>query len=583
MSLAQIKPVVEKFILDDHNDLLVIKGGWGVGKTYFWQDMIRKAVDRAGGSNQIGRRFYAYVSLFGVNSLEELKNSILAARVDSKAAGTEDGISAFISGLKQLVKGAENVPALREWTGGMAGTALFLLLKDTLICFDDIERKGDGLATKDLLGLASLLKEQRNCKIAFILNDGSMEDEEKENFRRHGEKIIDLELRFSPLPEEAFDYAFPESHPYYDFIKSCCLTLQIKNIRILQRINRFAENLLPYLEGSESTVVEDALRSLTLYVWCYYDRDSGAPPLSYVVSYSYVMIYIREKYKDEGKPSAQEKQWSDLLQRYGYRNTDEVDQFIASFVETGYLDEAAFSPELEKKNVTARAQKGEHSYMKAWDLYGNSFNNNEEDFVRELAASFRANIMYLSIRNLQNTVDMLRDLQREELADALIGEYFDQHAGDSHLINVRHSAFLNEIKDTRLNDRLRALWQTATDERTLAEVVKELTGQNGWNTEDIELLASHSTDDYYDFFKSENSDSLYLYVRTCLRFGEIGNADEQYREIAGKAKEALRRLASENRLNRIRVTAMYKIELDDSPPETSPDASTANKAGSSGV
>jgi len=577
MSLAQIKPVVEKFIADDHNDLLVIKGGWGVGKTYFWQDMIRKA----GEGEKTGRRYYAYVTLFGVNSLEELKNSILAARVESKAVGTEDGVGAFFSGLKQLVKGAENVPALREWTGGMAGTALFLLLKDTLICFDDIERKGDDLATKDLLGLASLLKEQRNCKIAFILNDGSMEDKEKENFRRHGEKIIDLELRFSPLPEEAFDYAFPESHQYYDFIKSCCLTLQIKNIRILQRINRFAENLLPYLEGSEATVVEDALRSLTLYVWCYYDRDSGAPPLPYVVSYSYIEIYIREKYKDESKPSAQEKQWNDLLQLYGYRNTDEVDQFIASFVETGYLDEAAFSPELEKKNVAARSQKGEHSYMKAWDLYGNSFNNNEEDFVRELAAGFRANIMYLSIRNLQNTVDMLRDLQREELADALIGEYFDQHAGDPHLIRVRHSAFLNEIKDTRLKDQLRALWQTATDERTLAEVVKELTGQNGWNTEDIELLASHSTEDYYDFFKSENSDRLYLYVRTCLRFGEIGSADEQYREIAGKAKEALKRLASENRLNRLRVTAMYKIELDDSPPETSPDASTANEAGSS--
>jgi tRNA A37 threonylcarbamoyladenosine biosynthesis protein TsaE len=59
MSLAQIRPVVERFISDDRNDLLVIKGGWGVGKTYFWQDVIRGA--RAEGS--VGRAHYSYVSL----------------------------------------------------------------------------------------------------------------------------------------------------------------------------------------------------------------------------------------------------------------------------------------------------------------------------------------------------------------------------------------------------------------------------------------------------------------------------------------------------------------------------------------
>lgn len=576
MSLAQIKPVVEKFISDDHNDLLVIKGGWGVGKTYFWQDMIGKA----GEGDKIGRRFYAYVTLFGVNSLEELKNSILAARVESKSAGAEDGVSAFFSGLKQLVKGAENVPALREWTGGMAGTALFLLLKDTLICFDDIERKGDGLATKDLLGLASLLKEQRNCKIAFILNEGGMPEEEQESFRRHGEKIIDLELRFSPLPEEAFDYAFPKSHPHYDFIKACCLTLKIQNIRILQRINRFTENLLPYLEGSENAVVEDALRSIILYVWCYYDRGSGTPPLSYVLSFnSLAMLMRKHRRKESGEENEEEKRWNDLLQLYGYGSTDEVDQLIASFVETGYLDEEAFSREVEKKNDAARARKGEHSYREAWDLYHNSFNDNEEEFVRELAASFRANIMYLSVANLQNTVDMLRDLERDELADALIGEYFDRHEGDSNLIRVLNSTSLKEIKDPRLGERLRAAWSLAADKRTLAEVVKQLTGQNGWNPEDVERLVAHGVDDYYSFFKSENSDLLYNYVRTCLRFGEISDADAKYKEIAEKAREALKRLSSESRINRLRVTGMYKIELDDDSTKTSSDGGAVGEVG----
>jgi hypothetical protein len=189
--------------------------------------------------------------------------------------------------------------------------------------------------------------------------------------------------------------------------------------------------------------------------------------------------------------------------------------------------------------------------------------------------------MYLSLANLQNTAEMLRDLDRDELADSLIGEYFDAHAGDPNLVRARHSAFISEIKDARLNDRLRVLWQTEMDKRTLAEVVKELTGRDGWDTEDIKVLTSHGADDYYKFFRSEHSDMLYLYVRTCLRFGEIANADDQYRDIAEKTKEALRRLAKESRINLLRVTAMYKIELEDNSTKMRADVSTVGEDRSS--
>lgn len=563
MSLARIRPVVERFVSDHGNDMLVIKGGWGVGKTYFWQDMIRKAGDE----QKIGHSYYSYVSLFGINSLEELKNSMLASRIESSSTNAEGGVRAFLNAGKQLLKDAENVPFLREWTGGMASTALFLLMRDTLICFDDIERKGDELATKDIIGLASLLKDQRNCKIVFILNEGTMLEEDKENFRRHGEKIIDLELEFSPLPEEVFDYIFNKSHLHYDFIKACCLTLGIKNIRILQRINHFAEILLSHLEGSEEKVVEDSLRSLILYVWCYYDRDSGAIPLTYVLSFNSVAMLMR-KYSRDHKESAEEKGWSDLLHSYGYMSTDELDEHIAAFVKKGYLDETSLSVELEKKNDLARAQQGEHSYNKAWELYTRTFDDNEQEFINELTTSFRANIEYLAIRNLQVTVEMLRDLERDDLADALIGEYFKTHAGNPDLINIKRSAFLDEVKDPRLFERLEEAWQSSTDKRTLAEVLKYLAGRNGWSPEDVELLAACSGDDYYNFFKSEKSDSLYYCVRTCLKFGEFDNAGEKEKAVAAKAVVALKRIASESRINRLRVEGIYKIALDEKSAET---------------
>lgn len=79
MSIQKIKPVLEAFVRDEGNDLLVLRGRWGVGKTFFWQTLM----DYASRNNRIGTSHYSYVSLFGINNLEELKNAILAGRVEA--------------------------------------------------------------------------------------------------------------------------------------------------------------------------------------------------------------------------------------------------------------------------------------------------------------------------------------------------------------------------------------------------------------------------------------------------------------------------------------------------------------------
>src|SRR2546423_192899 len=86
MSLEQIQSIAKNFISDTHNELLVIKGKWGVGKTFFWH----KLIEECRGERLVGTTYYSYVSLFGVNSLEELKNAILVSRVESNADKAEE-------------------------------------------------------------------------------------------------------------------------------------------------------------------------------------------------------------------------------------------------------------------------------------------------------------------------------------------------------------------------------------------------------------------------------------------------------------------------------------------------------------
>ena len=164
--------------------------------------------------------------------------------------------SVLVSELKKVATFIEKNPKVRAWTEGWANELSFQIVNDSLVCFDDLERKGDSLDIKDILGLASFLKEQRNCKVVFILNDGTLSEEDKKNFSRHNEKVVDIELNFVLLPEEVFHYIFTKDYSYYELIKKSCLTLKIKNIRILQRIRRFIDDLLGYLDEIEEIVAK---------------------------------------------------------------------------------------------------------------------------------------------------------------------------------------------------------------------------------------------------------------------------------------------------------------------------------------
>lgn len=50
----------------------VIKGEWGVGKTYFWTNYISQRI----ASNDLSQIAYSYISLFGSSSLEDIKKQV---------------------------------------------------------------------------------------------------------------------------------------------------------------------------------------------------------------------------------------------------------------------------------------------------------------------------------------------------------------------------------------------------------------------------------------------------------------------------------------------------------------------------
>jgi len=97
--------------------------------------------------------------------------------------------------------------------------------------------------------------------------------------------------------------------------------------------------------------------------------------------------------------------------------------------------------------------------------------------------------------------------------------------------------------------------------RTLSDVVKKIARTKSWHPDDVALLAARGVEEYYQFFKSENSEELRSCVKACLRFLEYDLG--QGKLIGSKAKEALLKIARESEFNRLRVSRIYGVDIED--------------------
>src|ERR1019366_9505397 len=91
----------------------------------------------------------------------------------------------------------------------------FMMIRDQIVCIDDLERRGQKLDVGDVLGLISFLREQRGCKVILILNDEELKltDEQKARFEGYLEKVIDVSLVYEPTSQESVDIALEGDDP----------------------------------------------------------------------------------------------------------------------------------------------------------------------------------------------------------------------------------------------------------------------------------------------------------------------------------------------------------------------------------
>ena len=554
MSVQTIRQQVLDFLGSPSPGTISIRGAWGVGKTHAWKEYIKQA----GSENKLeNNKRYSYVSLFGIDSLQDLKFQIFQQAIPSEMIGQEVTTESFRSNvldlysskLRKCLANLLTLPYIVNFSDALQSVA-FLSVSKSLICIDDLERRGKNLSVADVMGLVSLLKEEKGCKVVLIHNEDAL-DESHDEFDKYREKVIDIEFEYKPTSSECTSIAFSGSCDFHQDLIHNCNRLGISNIRILKKIERFAEQLLPYVQKFEPEITVQSLHTLCLYTWCFYSQDDVSPSYDYVTNITLWMkgLSNNDKYTEE------QKQWNAALQDYGYVDTDEFDLAIDHLIKTGYINEDDFYRVASKKNEEVIASKGDKSFTEAWNIYHNNFRDNEEEVVEQLFGALKKWVKYVTPVNLQGTVGVLRELQRNDLADEAIEYYIEQRKSETGLFDLQKYPFSGNITDETIINRFNETFEAITgiDTPSLEKVVSKIANKNGWSPEDVQHLAHAEVEEYYQFFKSTEGSHLPKYIQACLQFGNLSSNSGQETEISKKAISALKKIGSESSINKLRV------------------------------
>lgn len=532
-SMEFVARALDAFVVTDQPRVLVLRGKWGVGKTHLWRTAV------AGIPTDTPLKSYSYVSLFGVGSLRELKFGIfeqqtqLGSRADAAQA----------TKYKKLLSQARRLPIVNRWvTADSIEDLAFATVNHALVCLDDLERRGRDLTPTDVLGLVSFLKEECDCRIALLLNEDELGDSAEE-FWRHVEKVADTSIKLAPSPQELRAVALTDvEQAYRDYVGDACEALRIANIRVIRRVSDYVGECLSGLVHPSEALIRQVAVSLTLFVWSKLS-PAEAPTRETLESYRPPQF----RYRSDENSEDEHAKWDAQIEALGGWYADDLDKFLAEGVSLGYFDAqrlAALAAKIDEAND--RAAK-EAAFRSVWRRFHDRFGDDEVEFANDLIKAFRDGINYMTPGDLDGSVRILTDLDRNEAADALIKDYLEWHAANG----TDWEDYPFEIKDKRV---INAVEELRRQKSTSGDWRKGLVDSSRSTTADeASVLAALSIEEIEEFLFGLEKEERKTAIERLLRYGRQSDGEGDYAKIGELAESALRKIADRSTLNKLRV------------------------------
>lgn len=167
MYSEEIKNVITEYLKNPRAEYAVlIDGDWGSGKTYFLTHSLIEIMKNIDNPKK-NKRKYAYVSLYGLKSIDEISKEILFNFLGTKnkeKVKTANAVMETASNILTASIGLINIDLSK------AKDILEKIdINNWIICFDDLERCC--LPINEVLGYINRLLEHNKCKVIVLANE----------------------------------------------------------------------------------------------------------------------------------------------------------------------------------------------------------------------------------------------------------------------------------------------------------------------------------------------------------------------------------------------------------------------------
>lgn len=408
---------------------------------------------------------------------------------------------------------------------------------DLLICFDDIERKSPSLRIIDFLGFVSMLKEKYNCRIFLILNDHILDDENKNDYNKYFEKVVDHHIKFISNPRDALKITLEKKHSFNEGIKNLLIKkiefLNITNIRIIDKILMYSKLLLDRLNQAIKTKVEQETINHALIALCLF--CDGIYSLSNLNNED--KSAIEDILNPENKIYNNKKQ-QNFLWNLGYIETELFQIKIYEFIVNGFFD-PNFDEIANEYNKKFEIGTKQYKYEESWRVgFHGSLKDNGDEVVGEIYRTFIDGIEVMTIRNLSPAYSLLNEYGWNDKANEIKNLYYEKHKNDKEKFNLHeiYEADNQEIKNF-CKDSLQTI---KLNNRPNIEIAVENFLENKNNPDNDDYLRQLSEEEFYKFFKDEES--------------KIDNHNKLFlAKHFENAKSALEKIGKESKINKFRI------------------------------
>lgn len=122
---------------------------------------------------------------------------------------------------------------------------------------DDLERVSDRINIEEVFGIVEELKKCNNVKIILVANIDELQENNKEIFKKHNEKVIDRIYHITEKPEKI---NWGEIGIHAGFMQEFLSVHKVKNLRTLKKAQRFYDDVYIVVNQIDNQQFKDEIR-----------------------------------------------------------------------------------------------------------------------------------------------------------------------------------------------------------------------------------------------------------------------------------------------------------------------------------